>query len=226
VTVTVVGTTPIAGVGVTIDKLPAPVQVATSGELQASGALDLSAFMNARLTGVHVNQMQGNPYQPDVSYRGYTASPLLGTPQGVSVYMDGVRLNQPFGDVVSLPGGRFYLSWYPACRFLSHAGIDPPDWKAQVTPELRRSVADETLARLAEIVPDVAALGAVTDLSMVDGGAVVTWGDSDIDDPHSEAHQRFDIGVTSNGSYHSVDTGKYSVAPYFAMQVADRIAAA
>ena len=45
--------------------------------------------------------MQGNPFQPDVNYRGYTASPLLGTPQGLSVYMDGVRLNQPFGDVVS-----------------------------------------------------------------------------------------------------------------------------
>ena len=45
--------------------------------------------------------MQGNPFQPDVNYRGYTASPLLGTPQGLSVYMDGVRLNQPFGDIVS-----------------------------------------------------------------------------------------------------------------------------
>ena len=45
--------------------------------------------------------MQGNPIQPDLNYRGYTASPLLGTPQGISVYMDGVRLNQPFGDVVS-----------------------------------------------------------------------------------------------------------------------------
>ena len=45
--------------------------------------------------------MQGNPFQMDVSYRGYTASPLLGTPQGLSVYMDGVRMNQPFGDVVS-----------------------------------------------------------------------------------------------------------------------------
>jgi outer membrane receptor protein involved in Fe transport len=101
VTVTVVGTTPIAGVGVTIDKLPAPVQVATSRDIDASGALDLSGFMNARLIGVHVNEMQGNPYQPDVNYRGYTASPLLGTPQGMSVYMDGVRLNQPFGDVVS-----------------------------------------------------------------------------------------------------------------------------
>jgi len=45
--------------------------------------------------------MQGNPFQMDVSYRGYTASPLLGTQQGLSVYVDGVRMNQPFGDVVS-----------------------------------------------------------------------------------------------------------------------------
>ena len=57
--------------------------------------------MNRRLNAVHVNEIQGNPFQPDVNYRGYTASPLLGTPQGLSVYMDGVRLNQPFGDIVS-----------------------------------------------------------------------------------------------------------------------------
>ena len=50
---------------------------------------------------VYVNEMQGNPFQPDVNYRGYTASPLLGTPQGLSVFMDGVRMNQAFGDVVS-----------------------------------------------------------------------------------------------------------------------------
>ena len=57
--------------------------------------------MNRRMNGVHVNEVQGNPFQTDVNYRGYTASPLLGTPQGLSIYMDGVRLNQPFGDVVS-----------------------------------------------------------------------------------------------------------------------------
>ena len=57
--------------------------------------------MNRRMNGVHVNEVQGNPFQPDVNYRGYTASPLLGTPQGLSVYMDGVRLNQPFGEIVS-----------------------------------------------------------------------------------------------------------------------------
>ena len=59
------------------------------------------------MNGVHVNEVQGNPFQPDINYRGYTASPLLGTPQGLSVYMDGVRLNQPFGEVVSwdlIPG--------------------------------------------------------------------------------------------------------------------------
>jgi outer membrane receptor protein involved in Fe transport len=50
---------------------------------------------------VTINEMQGNPFQPDLNFRGYTASPLLGTPQGLSVYLDGVRLNQPFGDVVS-----------------------------------------------------------------------------------------------------------------------------
>ncbi|MCM3881123.1 MAG: TonB-dependent receptor, partial [Vicinamibacterales bacterium] len=60
-----------------------------------------SAFLNRRMNGVHVNEVQNNPFQPDVNYRGYTASPLLGTPQGLSVYMDGVRLNQPFGEVVS-----------------------------------------------------------------------------------------------------------------------------
>jgi outer membrane receptor protein involved in Fe transport len=50
---------------------------------------------------VHINDMQGNALQADVNYRGYTASPLLGTPQGLSVYLDGMRMNQPFGDVVS-----------------------------------------------------------------------------------------------------------------------------
>src|SRR5262249_43613486 len=62
---------------------------------------DLSDFMNRRLGGVYLNEIQGNPVQPDLNYRGYTASPLLGTPQGISIYMDGVRLNQAFGDVVS-----------------------------------------------------------------------------------------------------------------------------
>ena len=99
--VEVVGTTPLPGIGLDRDQIPAPVQTATDRDIRRSNAIDLPSFMNRRLGSVHSNEMQGNPFQADVSYRGYTSSPLLGTPQGLSVYMDGVRLNQPFGDVVS-----------------------------------------------------------------------------------------------------------------------------
>jgi outer membrane receptor protein involved in Fe transport len=97
----VVAATPLPGSDLPIDQIPAPVQTASARDLEQTGALDLSDLLNQRLSGVHVNQNQENPYQPDVNYRGYTASPLLGTPEGISVYMDGVRQNQPFGDIVA-----------------------------------------------------------------------------------------------------------------------------
>jgi outer membrane receptor protein involved in Fe transport len=100
-TVDVIGATPLPGVDLFLTDIPAPVQTALARDIAASGALDLADFLNRRFAGVHVNEVQGNPFQTDVNYRGYTASPLLGTPQGLSVYMDGMRLNQPFGEVVS-----------------------------------------------------------------------------------------------------------------------------
>ena len=99
--VDVVAATPLAGSNLSLREIPAPVQTASAQELSGSSALDLSDFLNRRLGGVNINENQENPFQPDLNYRGYTASPLLGTPEGISVYMDGVRQNQPFGDVVS-----------------------------------------------------------------------------------------------------------------------------
>lgn len=99
--ITVVGTMPLPGVVLAVEQVASPVQTATQAEIEQSGAADLPDFMNRRLNGVYLNEMQGNSSQPDVNFRGYTASALLGTPQGISVYLDGVRQNQPFGDVVS-----------------------------------------------------------------------------------------------------------------------------
>ena len=99
--VDVVEATPLPGTDLPLDQIPAPVQTATAHDLEQSGALDLSDLLKQRLAGVHINENQENPYQPDVNYRGYTASSLLGTPEGISVYMDGVRQNQPFGDIVA-----------------------------------------------------------------------------------------------------------------------------
>jgi outer membrane receptor protein involved in Fe transport len=75
--------------------------VADAEALRVSRATNLGEQLARTAPGVSINEIQGNPLQPDISYRGFTASPLLGTPQGLSVYLDGVRINQPFGDVVS-----------------------------------------------------------------------------------------------------------------------------
>ncbi|MBI3208273.1 MAG: TonB-dependent receptor, partial [Candidatus Solibacter usitatus] len=97
----VVSVTHLEGLDRAMEEIPAPVQAASFRDIASSGALDLSDFLNRRLSGVHLNEVQGNPFQADLNYRGYTASPLPGTPQGISIYLDGMRLNQPFGDIVS-----------------------------------------------------------------------------------------------------------------------------
>lgn len=97
----VVSATPLPGAGLQDEQMPANVQTLGKSIIADTGSMNVPDLLNRHLGSVFINDIQGNPYQPDVSYRGFTASPLLGTPQGLSVYMDGVRLNQPFGDVVS-----------------------------------------------------------------------------------------------------------------------------
>ena len=97
----VIGVTPLPGFGVPAAQIPSNVQAVTGAEISRQRSINLPEFMSQRLPGVNVNENQGNPFQPDVSYRGFVASPLLGTPQGLSVYQDGVRVNEPFGDTVN-----------------------------------------------------------------------------------------------------------------------------
>ncbi|MAS81718.1 MAG: TonB-dependent receptor [Legionellales bacterium] len=96
--VEVIGITPTHGVGLPEELIPYNVQSASSTDLEASQTLDLTDFMNRNLGSVTINDAQNNPLQSDVSYRGYSLSPLLGLPQGLAVYQNGVRVNEPFGD--------------------------------------------------------------------------------------------------------------------------------
>ncbi len=99
--VEVVGTSPVPGLDRPKDEIPSNVQSIRRDRLRDTGAAGLPELLGSQLQSVNVNEIQGNPYQADVNYRGFTASPLLGTPQGLSVYQDGVRINEPFGDVVN-----------------------------------------------------------------------------------------------------------------------------
>jgi len=99
--VEVVGVTPLSSLGVPIDQVPSNVQVAKGKDIQNQQGLSIADYMSQNMVGVNINEAQNNPYQPDVNFRGFTASPLVGTPQGLSVYQDGVRINEPFGDTVN-----------------------------------------------------------------------------------------------------------------------------
>ena len=96
----VIGTTPLGG-KLDANRIAANVQTATAEELRDQAALDLADFMKRSLGSVFVNEAQSNPLQPDVQYRGFIGSPLLGLPQGLAIYQDGVRINEPFGDTVN-----------------------------------------------------------------------------------------------------------------------------
>ncbi len=99
--IVVVGVTPVSGLGQDLNKLPFNAQSIGAGDLANSLSLDLTDHLNSNQASVTINAAQNNPLQPDLQYRGFTASPLLGLPQGVAVYQDGVRVNEPLGDAVN-----------------------------------------------------------------------------------------------------------------------------
>ncbi len=99
-TVTVIGTTPVGGTGLTLPRYAGNAQV-LRGDALGVDARGLASLLDQSIGSVTLNDTQGNTYQADLAYRGFTASPVLGTPQGVSVFMDGVRLNESLGDVVA-----------------------------------------------------------------------------------------------------------------------------
>jgi iron complex outermembrane recepter protein len=100
-TVDVVGATPLHGLGIERNKIPANVHTATATELRRTGGISVAEQLELAMPSIHVNDATTNPFQPDLQFRGFVASPLLGLPQGIAVYQNGVRLNEPFGDTVN-----------------------------------------------------------------------------------------------------------------------------
>ena len=99
--VLVIGNVPLPGFGLPLNQIPANVQTATSADMQQQQTTDVADYLNMNFSGVNVSESADNPFQLDINYHGFTASPLLGTPEGLSVYVDGVRVNESFGDTVN-----------------------------------------------------------------------------------------------------------------------------
>jgi outer membrane receptor protein involved in Fe transport len=99
--VTVIGSTPLPALGTPIEKYAGNVQSITAEDIAKQGSVDLTDTLYRRLGSVNVNGSQGNPWQNDVTYRGFLASPLTGSPIGLSMYLDGMRFNDGFGDTIN-----------------------------------------------------------------------------------------------------------------------------
>ena len=95
----IIGVVPV-GAGLDLNKIPFPVQVGNANDLDQANVLGIADFLRQNFASVSLNDAQNNPLQPDLQYRGFTASPLLGLAQGISVYQNGVRINEPLGDAV------------------------------------------------------------------------------------------------------------------------------
>ena len=98
--VEVIAASPLLGTGIDRDLVPAQTHTLGDKALRSQGMSDLTGTLERRLPGVTVDSASGNPFQPTLFYHGYAASPLQGTPQGLAVYVNGMRFNQPFGDTV------------------------------------------------------------------------------------------------------------------------------
>lgn len=129
----------------------------------------------------------------------------------------------PFGDVKNYNGRDFYLSWYPVGLVAEGAELE---LEAPATPT--GEAADAFVARvrgaLEPIMPGVGAVLDDAESVVVHGGFVFARGAGALDDPRSGLHRRDRYGVERHGSYFSVDTGKYSTAPWLARELANEIA--
>jgi hypothetical protein len=130
----------------------------------------------------------------------------------------------PYGDIVRFPSGRIYLSWYPVGMIAMLDSLQPINWRRHLAAVDHQRIMSESVAALQRLTPAFDPhLGDAGVGAKVEGGAIFAWGSTDIDDRGSELHERFDIGPHQIGNYISLDTGKFSTAPRFSLDVAERI---
>jgi hypothetical protein len=129
-----------------------------------------------------------------------------------------------YGDVVIRPNGTVCLSWYPLSLQGWSRDLQPPaSWDAPCRGQVAQSQARELAAGILEAIDSWFPGIGKSEPFLVDAGAIFAYGHTDVDDPTSGLHDRTKAGVTSVDGYHSVDTGKLTTAPLFAMSVADRV---
>ncbi|WP_026597245.1 TonB-dependent receptor [Methylobacterium sp. 77] len=102
----VVATSPVSAAGgggraLPLYKIPSTVETVTAADLDADrGTFNAVTTLARKTPGLNLSDSQGSAGRVDITYRGFTASPVQGVPQGLAVYQNGVRINEAFGDTI------------------------------------------------------------------------------------------------------------------------------
>jgi outer membrane receptor protein involved in Fe transport len=99
--VVVIGVTPLPALGIPVEKYAGNVQSIGAERIEDQNLLTMPDTLYRDFGSVNLNNTQGNPWQTDLTYRGFLASPLTGSPIGLSMYLDGMRFNNGFGDTIN-----------------------------------------------------------------------------------------------------------------------------
>ncbi len=195
----------------------APMRVATSGGLDGPYDAVVNALWDGRLG---VDAALGLPPPPTWSHR-FRRSLFVRTSRPVAVPSAVIAVG-PFGDVKNYNGRDLYLSWYPAGLAVEGTALEPPP-VPPLDDAARRALIETVLDRLGAMLPSVAALRPVLESVQVEGGWVYAAGHGALDDRRSTLHRRDRAGILRDGRYLSIDTGKYSMAPWIAERLAGEL---
>jgi hypothetical protein len=128
----------------------------------------------------------------------------------------------PFGDIKNYTGHDFYLSWYPAGLVAEGHSLQPPSLPT-LDEAAKRAITNSVVAELGGVIPWINEVTAGAQTTTLDGGWVFAGGRGSLRDSFATVHKRYGFGIRRLGSYISVDTGKYSVAPWLARKLAEQI---
>ncbi|UVK57574.1 FAD-dependent oxidoreductase (plasmid) [Mesorhizobium sp. AR02] len=196
------------------DGITGQWRVAIEGEKTESFDIVVNCLWEGRLA---VDRTAGLEPVPGWSHRHRLC--LFGrTRQPVDVPCAVVALG-PFGDIKNYDGRSFYLSWYPSGLFLESGelSIETP---IALDATAQQCFIDDVRAKLTELVPNVSSMFNDAEELEVRGGFVFAQGRGSLSDPKATIHRRNQFGVNRLGGYISVDTGKYSTAPWLANSLA------
>ncbi len=200
-------------------SLQGPFDLVTADGL-ASGPFDV--VVNAAWEGRLALDVSLGLTPPEVRSHRFRLAVFLRSQEARTLPRSSVVCTGPFGDVKNYGGGDYYLSWYPAGLVTEGEEVAPPPVPSLDAAE-QAAVLRETTDQLHGLVLGVEDLVAEADEVLVEGGWVYAAGRGSLADPRSSLHRRERIGITREGSYFSVDTGKYSIGPWLARQLADEL---